>query len=212
MKNITQKKIIIMDDHPIYQLGLKKIINESPAFSVLDCCRNTSELIFSLSIVKADIAIIDLSQPEGGVNIKDVVEQLHENYPTMAMVALGENVQHQLLSMAMRPRIKSYFCKTLSAENILSGLHHLQHYHLHDSSSTECVPEGVMQEMKKPKLPLSAREKLIIEYLHAGFTVTQVAHRIHRSVKTVSTQKCTAMRKLGITQSREIFQLNLSEI
>jgi two-component system, NarL family, captular synthesis response regulator RcsB len=212
MNNINEKKIIIMDDHPLYQLGLKNILNESPEFSVLDCCRNTSELIFSLSIVKADIAIIALSQPEGDVNIKEVVEQLHENHPEMAIVALGENRHHQLLSMAMRPKIKSYFCKTLSAGNILSGLHHLQHDSLRDRSSLESGREGVMRELKKPKLQLSAREKFIIEYLHAGFTVSQVAQRVNRSVKTVSSQKRTAMRKLGITQNREIFQLNLSEI
>jgi two-component system, NarL family, captular synthesis response regulator RcsB len=209
MKTISEKKIIIMDDHPLYLHGLKHIINDNPAFSVLDCCRNTAELMFSLSIVKADIAILDFSQPEGESDIKEVVEQLHQDYPQMSLVALGESRRHQLLSMALRPRIKSYFCKSLSAENILSGLRHVQQFNGKEHS----IPNELESVTTfSAGSPLSAREKFIIEYLHAGLTVSQVAQRVNRSVKTVSTQKRTAMRKLGITQNREIFQLNLSEI
>lgn len=207
MNIINETKVIIMDDHPLYLMGLKKIINDSPIFHVLECCKTTSELLFSLNNVTADIAIIDLSRPEGEGDICDVVEQLHERHPEMAMVALGENRHHQLLSMALRPRIKAYFCKSLTPEHILSGL-----LRINQLQTWETFQPQSQTATKKVKASLSAREKIIIEYLHSGITVSEVAKRVQRSVKTVSAQKRAAMRKLGITQERDIFQLKLNKI
>src|SRR3546814_19098245 len=45
--------------------------------------------------------------------------------------------------------------------------------------------------------PLSKREREVIRLLAQGLTVTEIAQRICRSVKTVSCHKANAMRKLA---------------
>jgi DNA-binding NarL/FixJ family response regulator len=40
----------------------------------------------------------------------------------------------------------------------------------------------------------------------SGLGVTEIAARLERSVKTISAQKCTAMRKLGLQSDAELFR------
>src|SRR3546814_1104435 len=53
--------------------------------------------------------------------------------------------------------------------------------------------------------PLSKREREVIRLLAQGLTVTEIAQRICRSVKTVSCHKANAMRKLGIHTHSQLF-------
>jgi len=55
--------------------------------------------------------------------------------------------------------------------------------------------------------PLSRNEREVLRLLLAGLTVSEIAQRRHRSVKTVSTQKVAALRKLGLRNDAEIYSL-----
>src|SRR3546814_16579354 len=45
--------------------------------------------------------------------------------------------------------------------------------------------------------PLSKRERVVIRLLAQGLTVTEIAQRISRGIKTVHCHKANAMRKMG---------------
>ena len=52
---------------------------------------------------------------------------------------------------------------------------------------------------------LTDREGEIIRLLVAGMSVTEIARKLDRSVKTVSKQKTDAMKKLGLRSDMEIY-------
>jgi two-component system capsular synthesis response regulator RcsB len=53
---------------------------------------------------------------------------------------------------------------------------------------------------------LSKRELEVVRLFVSGMTITEIAGQLRRSIKTISTQKNTAMRKLGIERDSELFQ------
>ena len=55
---------------------------------------------------------------------------------------------------------------------------------------------------------LSNRERQVLSYYLQGYSVTDIAQQLDRSVKTVSTQKRSAFRKLGIRTDSELFKLH----
>eukprot|EP00887_Chlorella_sp_A99_P003803 scaffold32.g3803.t1 len=55
--------------------------------------------------------------------------------------------------------------------------------------------------------PLSVREREVIRCFLDGMTVSQIANKFGRSAKTISTQKSTAFRKLGITTDNGLFKI-----
>ncbi|MBC3379043.1 helix-turn-helix transcriptional regulator [Serratia fonticola] len=52
---------------------------------------------------------------------------------------------------------------------------------------------------------ISAREHEILRYIAAELTPHQIAKRLNISIKTVSTHKGTAMRKLGFTRKNDLY-------
>lgn len=60
---------------------------------------------------------------------------------------------------------------------------------------------------------LTVTEMRVLELLHAGFSVTQIANRLSRSVKTVSAHKRNIMTKLRVDNEISLFSRvnNLSE-
>lgn len=50
-----------------------------------------------------------------------------------------------------------------------------------------------------------AKESEVVRLLASGMSVTQVADYLHRSVKTISTQKKSAMTRLGISSDSALF-------
>ncbi|MGE6104570.1 LuxR C-terminal-related transcriptional regulator [Aeromonas veronii] len=54
--------------------------------------------------------------------------------------------------------------------------------------------------------PLTPKESEVVRLLASGMSVTQVADYLHRSVKTISTQKKSAMVRLGLQSDSELFQ------
>ncbi|WP_222864792.1 LuxR C-terminal-related transcriptional regulator, partial [Serratia marcescens] len=55
------------------------------------------------------------------------------------------------------------------------------------------------------------KEQTVIEYIHAGMTVSQIAQKLSRSVKTISAQKRNAMRKMGVDRDSDLFRININK-
>lgn len=201
--------IVILDDHPMFLIGLKRVIDRDSEFTVSDCCKNSSDLFFSLSLVKADIVMLDCSRPEGDDEVITIINDLHQRFPNTAIITMGDCDKHRALSEQMQPGVAAHFYKSLTPEDLVTGLRATW---LEYKRGNGLIVEPV--ETRKPlaRQRLSAREKRVIEYIHAGFTVSQTAARFQRSVKTISAQKRAAMYKLGIKRDSDIFRLKINEI
>ncbi|HZZ12378.1 MAG TPA: response regulator transcription factor, partial [Paraburkholderia sp.] len=59
---------------------------------------------------------------------------------------------------------------------------------------------------KSEEVMLSRRELEVVRLFVSGMTIKEISEQLNRSIKTISTQKNTAMRKLGIDRDSELFQ------
>ncbi|WP_394521336.1 LuxR C-terminal-related transcriptional regulator [Pantoea sp. SGAir0184] len=205
-------KVIILDDHPVFLSGLRHLISEDPDIIITDTCISASEMLLSLSLNPADIALIDFSRPSDDMQIISLINELHEHYPHILLIAVGESLPHRQSAAQVKQLLYTYLCKSLPPRVYLKVLKAACRK-VNDGNSGKIygASAGITQKSCAHQ-NLSCKEKKIIEYLQAGFSVTQTAQRTHRSVKTVSSQKRNAMRKLGITHEKEIYGLNLQDI
>jgi DNA-binding NarL/FixJ family response regulator len=206
------QKVIILEEHPIYTVGLKYTINHEKGLTVVDCCHNPSELLLSLRVMSADIVIIDCSGDYTALELEKLFSRIYARYPHTAIVMLGENPQHQHLFSEMKDKIKAYLCKSFTPEDILEALKRVKQSLLRERNRRSALNSGRRTPEQSELRWLTRKEKMVIEYLQSGFSVSQTAQRFNRSIKTISTQKRSAMRKLGITSERELFQLNINMI
>jgi two-component system, NarL family, captular synthesis response regulator RcsB len=53
---------------------------------------------------------------------------------------------------------------------------------------------------------LSPREIEVVRLFVSGMTIKEIAERLSRSIKTVSSHKTAALRKLGLARASQLFQ------
>lgn len=71
------------------------------------------------------------------------------------------------------------------------------------------IKNGILLLTKK--FNLTPCEKKVIYYIAAGLTVKSCSTLLDRNIKTVSTQKRSAYRKMAITTDVELIHLMLNE-
>jgi Response regulator containing a CheY-like receiver domain and an HTH DNA-binding domain len=162
-----------------------------------------------LSLVKADIVLLDCSRPEGDYDVITIINSLRQRFPNIAIITMGDCDKHRALSEQIQPDVAAHFYKSLTPEDLIAGLRAtwLEYNRGHD-----LIVEPLEAINSHARQRLSAKEKRVIEYIHAGFTVSQTAARFQRSVKTISAQKRAAMYKLGLKRDSDIFRLKINDI
>lgn len=71
------------------------------------------------------------------------------------------------------------------------------------------IKNGILLLAEKFNLTLS--EKKVIYYIAAGLSVKSCSNLLDRNIKTISTQKRSAYRKMDITTDVELIHLMLTE-
>ncbi|ENF7836492.1 spore gernimation protein GerE [Salmonella enterica] len=71
------------------------------------------------------------------------------------------------------------------------------------------ISDGILLLAKKFDLTLS--EKKVIYYVAAGLSVKSCSNLLDRNIKTISTQKRSAYKKMDITTDVELIHLMLNE-
>jgi two-component system capsular synthesis response regulator RcsB len=55
-------------------------------------------------------------------------------------------------------------------------------------------------------LSLTKREFEVVRLFASGLSINEIASQLHRTKQTISSQKASAMRKLGITRDADLFR------
>ncbi|WP_421570871.1 response regulator [Stenotrophomonas sp. PD6] len=188
--------IAIADDHPIVLAGIRKMIDRDSRFRVVGQAQSPEGLIGLVQAHAPDIVVTDYSMPGDGTvgdGLK-LISYLSQNFRACRML---------VLTMVSNPSIiAAMYRKGASGVVLKSG--DPGEFHAALSAMLEqCVYHSpALSEGRATTL--SPREFEVIRLFAAGLSVSSIARSLSRSSKTVSTQKVSAMRKLGTGSDQEL--------
>ncbi|WP_422421331.1 response regulator [Pseudomonas sp. GZD-222] len=207
-------RVILADDHPAILLGVRHTLNAAGGISVVAEASDPKVLMEKLQSVPCDVLVTDFSMPcEEKPDGLVMLNSIHSKFPTVRVVVLTmlEN-QGLLNSMAHAGALailnKRYELSVLP-EAIVAAFQG-RHYRvaaaqLNPSRPGAEAPDGILDHA------LSSRELEVVRLYVGGMTLTEVALHLHRSIKTISTQKQSAMRKLGLTNDAELYDYAMKQ-
>lgn len=207
---MSKRNVIILSHHPLFLHGLTTIIDNSKYYTVTACCRTEADFIEELSKTRPDIAILDCSCLSSRAVLFRVVSAIAEMHPDLKLMMVGEDPWHKILARSFYPYISEYVCKSQGASQYLMALERAGtcQYRAYDLIYGDTDRAGDNGELTLEDF-ISAKECQVIRLIHSGLTVSEVAKKINRSVKTVSTQKRSAMKKLGLKHDKDLCTMNL---
>ena len=200
-------KIILADDHPIILTGVRSLMAEmQPSCDIVAEANNVSELWRTLEQHECDLLITDFSMPnDDNVDGMAMIKQLRRKYPNLPIIVLTQVHNLGVLQALLQLGIQGLLLKKSviaelekTVKKVLLGSVYI------GETVRELLNEQGINQYAIP-VELSLKELEVVRLLANGMSVTQVASYLHRSVKTISTQKTNAMQKLGLKSDSELF-------
>jgi DNA-binding NarL/FixJ family response regulator len=207
-----KKRILIIDDHPLFREGLKSLIARDPGFEVVGEAGNGRKGLQMAKELKPDLVVMDISLPDkSGIDItRDIRSHLSET--RVIIVSMHSKIDH--ITESFRAGASGYVVKESAAERLAQGLEAVSRgeYYLDSSLSHKVVKRLAGLPEKEATITdaryeaLTRREQQVMRLLAEGISTKEIAEKLFISPKTVENHRANIMNKLELHGTMELIR------
>jgi len=204
-------RIAVADDHAVVRRGLRQIISEANDLEFAGEAGSADELLTLLRSRPFDLVVLDLTLGvRSGI---DLLKHIKSEFPRMPVLILSMHAENLFAIRALRAGASGYMQKEGAEEELLTAIRRIASGRTYVSPAmadqiADDLARGGPQVLLHERL--SDREFEIFQLLGAGKSVTEIAHALNLSVKTVSTHRTHILEKTGFTSNAEIVEYVMS--
>ena len=207
------KRIVIVDDHPLFRKGLQEMIHSDGTFAVCGEAGNAAEAMEIIRKLNSDLAIVDLSLP--GANGIELIKNIRAEFPRLPILVLSMHDESLYAVRALRAGADGYVMKHEAMANVIQAIREVfdGRPYLSPAMAAQVITqfahrqaEGQADAVER----LSDRELEVLELIGKGKEVREIAKLLHLSPKTVETHRAHIKDKLDLKNSREVAQFERS--
>ena len=209
-KKIERKtQILLVDDHPVVRDGLTTIINHQLDLTVCGGADDAHHALKAIGEFKPDVVVVDISlKNSDGI---ELTKSIKAKYPTLPVVVLSVHDESVYAERALRAGARAYLMKEVASENIVNALRTVLkgEIYVSDTVSKKFLHKIAGDKTDKTKTSmenLSDREFEIFRLIGEGYKASQIAKKLHLSVKTVETYRGRLKEKLNLDCAAELLQ------
>jgi DNA-binding NarL/FixJ family response regulator len=202
-------RLMIVDDHALFRVGVRNILEREPDFEVVaeaDGSRSAVDLALDLS---PDVILMDLSLPApGGI---ETTTRIKRELASCAIIVLAVDEDEESLFDAIKAGAAAYILKDVGPDDLIMIIRRVRNgeYLINDRVFAKpAVASRVLKEFRdlavygQPETPifapLSPREVEILDNIAQGMTNKQVAYALSISEQTVKNHMSSILRKLSV--------------
>src|SRR6201987_1743893 len=193
------KRIVIVDDHPLFRKGLEQLINSSDdGFRICGEANDAAEGMSRIRELKPDLAIVDLSLP--GANGIELIKNIRAEFQKLPVLILSMHDESLYALRALRAGAQGYVMKQEALENVMSAICEVLagRPYLSSQMSAKLITNFASgTNQSNPTDKLSDRELEILELIGKGRDVHEISDALHISRKTVETHRAHIKEKLN---------------
>ncbi|PYJ21054.1 MAG: DNA-binding response regulator [Verrucomicrobia bacterium] len=206
------KRIVIVDDHPLFRKGLEELIHSDGHFAVCGEAGNAPEAMDVIRKLNPDMAIVDLSLP--GANGIELIKNIRAEFSRLPILVLSMHDESLYALRSLRAGAEGYVMKHEAMANVVQAIREVFNGrpYLSPAMAAQVITkfahrqaEGETDAVER----LSDRELEILELIGKGNEVRQIAKLLHLSPKTVETHRAHIKDKLDLKNSREVARFAL---
>ena len=196
----------VADDHPVILMGLTAAITQFPQLRIVAQAHDGRELVHVLDHIDCDVIVTDYNlNDDPAYDGMQLLARVRKQHPKLAIVACTMVSNPALLRTMRQVGVTGIVSKS-------DELAHVGHAIIAAARGAAYYSPRILEGAGFPihewdvTQALSAREREVVCLYVSGMPVSEIARRLGSSVKTVSTQKAAALRKLGLVRETELFQ------
>lgn len=196
-------RVLIVDDHPVTRDGLRSALSTSDEIEIVGEATNGPDAVKAAKDLDPDIVFMDVRMP--GMNGIEATKAIREHDPNAKVILFTVEESQASVGDAIRAGVSGYLLKDSSAYELI---HAAKRAREGGAVIAPVLTRKFMEEvdiLREPHedVPLSPREKQILQRVANGATTKEVAHDLHISPHTVKTHLERIYEKLGANDRAE---------
>lgn len=195
---MSDKRVLLIDDHTLVRAGLRSLIDELPGFAVVAEGADGDQAVDLVESSQPDVVIMDISMQR--VSGLDALLLLRARWPTLPVIILSMHAARDLVMRAIRGGVSAYLPKEaaeteleLALTAVLAGQQYLS------PAISGAVIDSLLQRPPAAETEvLTVRQREVLRLLALGRNTKEVAYELSLSVKTVESHRAQIMERLAI--------------
>lgn len=206
----NQKKILLVDDHPVLRKGLVRLIDAKDEFTV---CGEASTAADAMTLIRQQqphLVIVDIGLP--GTSGIELTKTIRAEFPKTPVLILSMHEEALYATRAMRAGALGYIVKQDAIDNIVTALREVLNggRYLSPIIAAQMQTDGSSGEPHPTNDPMSLltdREFEIFELIGKGHEVREISEALGVSPKTVETHRTNIKEKLKLKNARQVTRM-----
>ncbi|RMH82368.1 DNA-binding response regulator [Pseudomonas sp. AOB-7] len=217
-------RIAVLDDHSLIQLALQLRLSREADFKVVGVYSNSRDMFAELDSIEVDLLILDYVLGDNELDGLNLVRMVRRRFPELYILISSSAEKPSVVNLTLNAGANGFIGKSEDVELLLEAVRKVAAgksyispmlaYELDrdlsvNRAGVEIVEaQGAEVLLKDPAL--SPKEQEVLRCCLDGMSVSQIARKFSKSMKTISGQKQSAFRKLGVRTDAELFKLEQS--
>lgn len=196
--------VIIADDHQVVRAGIRRLLSVEKRIRIIDEAANGQDAVDLVTHYKPDVALIDIFMPRlTGV---ETVKKIKEQVPEVFAVILTAYEDSQHLEQALRAGADGYLTKDIGFRELIEAV-------INVTKGERVFSQSIIKILNNKYKPgaseddqviITKREQEILNLVADGHKNSEIAERLHISIRTVESHRYNLMQKLDIKNTAEM--------
>lgn len=207
---MSQYRVVIVDDHPVFRQGLRDVLEMDPEIEVIGEAANGEEALEIIPELEPDTVLMDVNLPD--IMGLQVTRRIKARMQEVKFIVITGYDDIEQAFHAIRAGASAYCPKDVTPETLIEIIKDVQegYYVVGDRKMTHdevvrWVEEKVgrisgplASDAEDSFIPLSPREMEILEHVTHGMSNKEIAYELGISHQTVKNHMTAILRKLSV--------------
>jgi DNA-binding NarL/FixJ family response regulator len=207
-----KKRVLIVDDHPIFRFGLAGLITEQAHLEVCGHADSAPIALDAMRRLKPDIVLVDLSLR--GTNGIELIKLMKAEEPDLPILVISMHNEAVFGLRALKAGALGYVMKAEAMNHVAEAISKVLQGKIYVSPAfgEKLIFKAVQSTEAGSGSPvdaLSDRELEVLHLLGKGGSTRSIAETLHLSVKTIETHRAHIKEKLGFQDSEEMVKFSI---
>ncbi|GLQ90783.1 response regulator transcription factor [Dyella flagellata] len=212
-------RVMLLEDHVLVRHSMELLLKLEYGLDVAGSFCTPRQLFEALKEDRPDVIVTDYALGATEIDGAKLLRSLHLHHPRVPVLVVSSHCNTATMAVAQRAGAHGFIGKTeheselyVAIRAVAAGRTYFSRHltdlagpinsiHQSDESGKDLGDE-LLYAVK-----LSAREHEVLRCMLDGMSIKAIAQKFSRSVTTISAQKHSAFRKLGLGNDHELFKL-----
>jgi len=197
-------RILLVDDHAVVRQGVRQLLLDRGIASEVLEAQTGAEALAAIAKHVCDVVLLDISLPD--MNGVEVLKRAKKKAPRVPVLMFSMYREDQYAVRALKAGAAGYLSKTVDTAQMIAAIQQVAAGRKYVSPAmAEALADYVLVDGEQlPHEKLSDREYQTLCMLASGKRLTDIAHALSLSVKTVSVYRTRLLEKMKLSNNAEL--------